>query len=126
MSAGHEVRGSRGRQGTYTGLLGLCVCVCVCVCECVCVCRVCMCIHVIEWCKIFSVCVCVTCMFVTSVKCFHLQQLSIPKSAMATTPANLVEFEVSPSGLSMVDPQRRLFSRKNFSVKHITYVVRIR
>ena len=55
-----------------------------------------------------------------------LQQLSIPKSAVGTTPAHLVDFEVSPAGLGMTDPSKRVFSRKNFSVKHITYVVRIR
>jgi amyloid beta (A4) precursor protein-binding family B protein 2 (Fe65-like) len=55
-----------------------------------------------------------------------IQQLSVPKAAVGSAPANLVEFEVSPTGLGVSDPQRRLFSRKNFSVKHITYVVRIR
>ena len=55
-----------------------------------------------------------------------LQQLSVSKSSSSATPTNLVNFEVSVSGLSMTDPQKRLFSRKNFSVKHITYVVRIR
>jgi amyloid beta (A4) precursor protein-binding family B protein 2 (Fe65-like) len=55
-----------------------------------------------------------------------IQQLSIPKSLVGASPPNLVEFEVSASGLSMTDPQKRLFSKKNFSIKHITYVVRIR
>ena len=57
---------------------------------------------------------------------FALQQLSIPKSAVGTAPVNLVDFEVSSAGLGVTDPNKRLFSRKNFSVKHITYVVRIR
>lgn len=55
-----------------------------------------------------------------------LQQLSIPKSSVNSTPTNLVDFEVSTAGLSVTDPQKRLFSRKNFGVKYITYVVRIR
>lgn len=55
-----------------------------------------------------------------------LQQLSIPKSTVGTTPVNLVDFEVSSAGLGVTDPNKKLFSKKNFSVKHITYVVRIR
>ena len=55
-----------------------------------------------------------------------LQQLSIPKSSVNNTPTNLVDFEVSTAGLSVTDPQKRLFSRKMFGIKYITYVVRIR
>lgn len=56
-----------------------------------------------------------------------IQQLSPPRSSIPNSPPiNLVEFEISQSGLSMTDPQKRLFSKKNFSTKYITYVVRIR
>ncbi len=50
-----------------------------------------------------------------------VQQLSVAKGT-----AHLVEFEVTSTGMSITDPQRRMFSRKTFAVKNITYVVRIR
>lgn len=54
-----------------------------------------------------------------------VQQLSNPKKS-TSAPPHLVEFEVSPGGMAVTDHQRRLFARKTFSVKNITYVVRIR
>jgi len=56
-----------------------------------------------------------------------VQQLAILQSGPThSTIPHLVEFEVSSLGLSITDPQKKLFSRKNFNVKNITYVVRIR
>ena len=56
-----------------------------------------------------------------------LQQLAILNSSPThSTIPHLVEFEVSFSGISITDPQKRLFSKKNFNVKNITYVVRIK
>ena len=56
-----------------------------------------------------------------------VQQLAIPKMSSATAaPAHLVEFDISPSGINLTDPQRKFFGRKHFSSKTITYVLRIR
>lgn len=38
----------------------------------------------------------------------------------------LVEFDISPSGLSIREGQVKMASRKDFPVKCITYVVKIR
>lgn len=50
-----------------------------------------------------------------------VQQLSVAKGS-----SQLVEFEVTGSGLTITDQQKRMFTRKSFTVKNITYVVRIR
>lgn len=56
-----------------------------------------------------------------------IQQLAVPKLSSSTaSPAHLVEFDVSPSGISLTDPQKKFFGRKHFSTKSITYVLRIR
>ncbi len=50
-----------------------------------------------------------------------VQQLSVAKGS-----SHLVEFEVTATGMSIIDHQKRMFARKTFAVKNITYVVRIR
>ena len=56
-----------------------------------------------------------------------VQQLAVTKlSSGSGSPAHLVEFDISPSGLSLTDPQKKFFGRKHFSSKGITYVLRIR
>ena len=56
-----------------------------------------------------------------------VQQLAVPKMTSSTAaPAHLVEFDISPSGVNLTDPQKKFFGRKHFSSKTITYVLRIR
>ena len=56
-----------------------------------------------------------------------VQQLAVTKaSSSPASPAHLVEFDISPSGLSLTDPQKKFFGRKHFATKSITYVLRIR
>lgn len=56
-----------------------------------------------------------------------VQQLAVPKvSSSSASPVHLVEFDVSPSGINLTDPQKKFFGRKHFPVKSITYVLRIR
>lgn len=54
-----------------------------------------------------------------------VQKLSLPKTNSSSA-AHLVEFEVTRSGLTLVDPHKKLHGRKHFSVKNITYIVRMR
>lgn len=56
-----------------------------------------------------------------------VQQLAVPKmTSSSAAPAHLVEFDISPSGIHLTDPQKKFFGRKHFSSKTITYVLRIR
>lgn len=56
-----------------------------------------------------------------------VQQLAVPKmTSSSAAPAHLVEFDISSSGISLTDPQKKFFGRKHFSSKIITYVLRIR
>lgn len=53
-----------------------------------------------------------------------LQKLYTSKTNYSTP--FLVDFEISTQGLTIIDSQKRIFSKKIFDVKSITYVARIR
>lgn len=53
-----------------------------------------------------------------------LQKLHAAKNVQGTP--MLISFEISSQGLVLIDPHKRMFSRKTFDVKLITYVARIR
>lgn len=55
-----------------------------------------------------------------------LQQLAVPKHSVSSAPPHLVMFDVASAGLTLTDPQKKLFTRKTFAVRNITYVVKIR
>ena len=57
------------------------------------------------------------------VKLTLLQELAI---LSRDNSPHMVDFDVSSTGLSITDSQTRLFPRKDFPVKSITYVVKIR
>ena len=52
-----------------------------------------------------------------------LQELAVGPRASAPP---LVEFDIAQTGLSVWDPQTSTTSRRDFPVKNITYVVKIR
>ena len=56
-----------------------------------------------------------------------VQQQAVPKlSSSSASPAHLMEFDISPSGISLTDPLKKFFGRKQFPSRSITYVLRIR
>ena len=78
---------------------------------------VCVCVHTYSTeCAVGQVCVCV----------LSLQQLAVPKHSVSSAPPHLVMFDVASAGLTLTDPQKKLFTRKTFAVRNITYVVKIR
>lgn len=55
-----------------------------------------------------------------------LQQMAQPKNPSYSSNPFLVDFDVTPEGIFMTDPQKKVLNRKCFPVKNITYIVRIR
>ena len=56
-----------------------------------------------------------------------IKQLALPiAKAASVSSLHLIDFEVSQSGISLIDHQRESFSKKLFPVKDVTYVVRIK
>ena len=55
-----------------------------------------------------------------------LQQMAQPKTPTLSSTPFLVDFDVTPGGIFITDPQKKVFNRKSFPIKTITYIVRIR
>ena len=55
-----------------------------------------------------------------------LQQMAQPTNPSYAAHPFLVDFDVTPEGIFLTDPQKKVFNKKSFPVKNITYIVRIR
>lgn len=55
-----------------------------------------------------------------------LQQMAQSKTPPHSTTPFIVDLDVTPAGIFITDPQKKVFNRKSFPVKNITYAVRVR